>query len=248
MRGYIVLKEIAKARTKDKAAVGDTYAILLEELELVGLLQGCGLKDRLAAQFIALTCLHRSSRDMFDCPLIRVASSNYLLFAPAVIDLNVAMVVLSNLSNRGAELGRKGKAFEHSVHEVFRKRSMPVFSFRVRRDGNECEYDAVVPWDSYLFVFECKNRTLSGNDPARAHYFGLEVASQAKQARRLADALAAHPDIIEQEIGADCAGLTIVPCVLHSLPYSRVDDLNGVYFSDWSALARFFDEPYLHIT
>ncbi len=247
VRGYIVLKEIAKARTEDKSATGDIFSILLADTELVSLLQSCGLKDDVATQFISLTCLHRSSRDMFDCPLIRVGPSNYLLFGPAIIDLNIAMAVLSNLSNRGAELGRKGKAFEHSVHEIFRKRGMPVFGFRVRRDGEEYEYDAVVPWDKYLFVFECKNRSLSGNDPTQAYYFDLEVASQAKQVRRLADALAAHPDIIEKEIGIDCADLTIVPCVLHSLPYSRVDELDGAYFTDWSALTRFFDQPYFRI-
>lgn len=247
VRGYIVLKEIAKTRTEDKSAAGDIYAILLKESELVSVLQACGLKDFVASQFLALTCLHRSSRDLSDCPLICVGPSNYLLFAPAVIDLNVPMAVLSNVSSRGAELGRKGKAFEHSIHEMLRKRGMSAFAFRAHRDGEVYEYDAVVPWDGYLFVFECKNRSISGNDPAQAYYFDLEVASQARQVRRLADGLAAHRDIIEQEIGADCADLTIVPVVLHSLPYSRLDHLDGVYFTDWSALTRFFDQPYLRI-
>jgi hypothetical protein len=121
---------------------GDDYGLLLAEGELIGILQACGLKRDVASLFIARTCLHRSSRDMFDCPLIRVAPSKYLLFAPAVIDVNVAMAVLSNLSNRGEELGRKGKAFEDSIHEVFRKHGMGVFAFRVRRDGEEFEYDA----------------------------------------------------------------------------------------------------------
>jgi hypothetical protein len=247
VRGYIVLKEIAKARTQDQTMHGDSYIIRLEKAELLGILQACGLKDDAAACFIALTCLHRSARDMFDCPLVRVGASGYVLFAPAVIDLNVAMVVLSNLSNRGAELGRKGKAFEHVIHEVFRKRGVPVFGFRVRRGSEEYEYDAIVPWDGYLFVFECKNRSISGNDPAQAYYFDLEVASQARQVRRLADALIAHPDIIEQEMGPEYGGLTIIPCVLHSMPYSRADDIDGVHFTDWSALTRFFDQPYFRI-
>jgi hypothetical protein len=247
VRGYIVLKEIAKARTRDQTAPGDTYVVPLEQAELLGTLQACGLKDDLAERFIALTCLHRSARDMFDCPLVRIGASGYLLFAPAVIDLNVVMAVLSNLSNRGTELSRKGKAFEDVIHNVFRERGMPVFGFCVRRGGEEYEYDTIVPWDGYLFVFECKNRSLSGNDPAQAYYFDLEVASQAKQVRRLADALVAHPDIIEQEMGAEYTGLTIIPCVLHSLPYSRADDIDGVHFTDWSALTRFFDQPYLRI-
>lgn len=247
VRGYIVLKEIAKARTHDQTVFGDAYAIRLEEAELVGILKNCGLKEATAARFIELTCLHRSARDMFDCPLVRFGSSSYLLFAPAVIDLNIPMVVLSNLSNRGAELGRKGRAFEQVIHDVFRRHGMPVFGFRVHRGGEEYEYDAVVPWDKYLFVFECKNRSLSGNDPAQVYYFDLEVASHARQVRRLANALVTHPDIIEQEMGAKYTGLKIIPCVLHSLPYSRVDDIDGVYFTDWSALTRFFAQPYFRI-
>jgi len=247
VRGYAVLKEIARSRTAKNDASGDDYAILLTESELINILQACGLEGDLAPQFIALTCLQRSSRDMFDCPLVRVGLSSYLLFAPSVIDLNISRVVLSNLSNRGADLGRKGKAFEQSMCEVFRKRGMDVFAFKVHRDGQEFEYDAVVPWEGHLFVFECKNRSLSGNDPVQTYYFDLEVASQAKQVRRLADALAENPDIIEQKMGAQYVGMRIVPCVLHSLPYSRIGDLDGVYFTDASALTRFFDQPYFRI-
>ena len=65
--------------------------------------------------------------------------------------------------------------------------------------------------------------------------------------RRLADALIAHPDIIEQEMGPEYAGLTIIPGALHSMPYSRADDIDGVHFTDWSALTRFFDQPYFRI-
>jgi hypothetical protein len=247
VRGYTVFKEIAKARTENKVASGDDHAILLGEAELIDILRTCGLKDDLAPLFIARTCLHRSSRDMFDCPLIRVKSSNYLLFAPAVIHLNIVMAVLSNLSNRGEELSRKGKAFERSIHEMFHKRGMEVFAFHVRRDGQDFEYDAIVPWEGHLFLFEYKNRSLSGNDPVHAYYFDLEVASQTKQVRRLADSLAAHPDIIEQQMGAQYANMPIVPCVLHSLPYSRANDLDGVYFTDASALRRFFEQPYFRI-
>jgi hypothetical protein len=85
VRGYIVLKEIAKARTQEQTASGDTYAIRLDEAELLSILQACGLKDDAAACFIALTSLHRSARDMFDCPLVRLGASGYLLFAPTVI-------------------------------------------------------------------------------------------------------------------------------------------------------------------
>jgi hypothetical protein len=124
---------------------------------------------------------------------------------------------------------------------------MKVFAFRVRRGGEEFEYDAIVPWNGHLFLFECKNRSLSGNDPVQTYYFDREVASQVKQVQRLAKALDAYPDIIEDQMGPEYSGMTIVPCVLHSLPYSRGEDIDGVYFTDSSLLRRFLNEPVLRI-
>ena len=247
VRGYVVLKEIVKGRTNTFHASADNYAVLLTKQELIDALIMCGLDNDGARQFVAKTCLHRSSRDLFDCPLVRIRPSKYLIFGPAVINLNVSMAILSNLSSRREALGHKGKAFEESMRELFRKRDMEVFSFHVRRDQEEFEYDAIVPWDGCLFLFECKNRSLSGNDPAETYYFDLDVASQAKQVRRLADALRNYPDIIEQELGTKYLGMTIIPCIVHSLPYSRIGAVDGVYFIDSSMLKRFFEQPYIRI-
>lgn len=246
IRGYAVLKELATAE-KDSGESIDRYTIVFEEADLINILQKCGLEGDLATLFINRTILHKSCRDMFDCPLIRLDKSNYILFGPAIININIAMVVLSNLSNRGEVLGRKGKAFEKYIHEFFTKNEMEVFAFKANREGQEFEYDAVVPWDGYLFIFECKNRSLSGNDPVQSYYFDLEVMSQAKQVKRLAEALSNYPDIVEQNMGQQYMGLKIIPCVLHSLPYSRVGDLDGVYFTDASSLKRFFEQPYFRI-
>lgn len=247
VRGYIVLKEIAKERTSADSVDGDGYAVLMQDHELTSILERCGFERDTAIRFVSLTLLHRSARDMFDCPLIRVGASAVLLFTPAVIDLNVAMAVLSNLSNRGAQLGRKGLSFEKATHGIFRRHGLPVFNFHSRRDGEDYEYDAIVPWDGYLFVLECKNRSLSAADPAQIYYFDLEISSDAKQVRRLADALKKYPDIVSQQIGPQYVEYEVVPCVVHSLPYSRAGDVEGVFFSDWSAIARFFDDEYFWI-
>ena len=247
VRGYAVLKELVQARAHNEKTSGGDFALVFSEVELLDILERCGLERTVAAQFIDRALLHKSSRDMFDCPLVRLRDGNILLFAPAVIDVNIPLAVLSNLSNRGEELSRKGKAFEAHVRDVFRRNNIEVFAFKATRDGQQFEYDAVIVWGDYIFVFECKNRTLSGNDPAQAYYFDLEVHSQAKQAARLANALVQYPDIVEREIGAQHVGKTVIPCVLHSLPYSRLDPLDGVYFTDASALTRFLQQQYFRV-
>jgi hypothetical protein len=247
LRGYAVLKELGQARAHDDKASGDDFAVVFSETELLDILERCGLERAVAAQYIDRTLLHKSSRDMFDCPLIRLQDGNILLFAPAVIDVNIPLAVLSNLSNPGEKLSRKGKAFEAHIRDVFRRNNIDVFAFKATRDGQQFEYDAVIVWGHYIFVFECKNRTLSGNDPAQAYYFDLEVHSQAKQATRLANALVQYPDIIEKEIGAQHVGRKVIPCVLHSLPFSRLDPLDGVYFTDASTLTRFLQQEYFRV-
>ncbi len=247
VRGYAILKELGQERAHREKASGDDFAVVFSEAELLNIFERCGLERIVAARFIERTLLHKSSRDMFDCPLVRLQDGHVLLFGPAVIDVNIPLAVLSNLSNRSEELSRKGKAFEAHIRDVFRRNNVEVFAFKATRDGQQFEYDAVVVWGNYIFVFECKNRTLSGNDPAQAYYFDLEVHGQAKQAARLANALAQYPDIVEKEIGVQHVGKKVIPCVLHSLPYSRLDPIDGVYFTDASTLTRFLQQEYFRV-
>jgi hypothetical protein len=247
VRGYAVLKELGQEHTNKEKASGDDFAVAFSEAQLLDIFERCGLERTVAARFIDRTLLHKSSRDMFDCPLVRLQDGNILLFAPAVIDVNIPLAILSNLSNRSEELSRKGKAFEAHIRDVFRRNNIEVLAFKATRDGEQFEYDAVVVWSDYIFVFECKNRALSGNDPTQTYYFDLEVHGQARQAARLAKALARYPDIVEKEIGAKHLGKKVIPCVLHSLPYSRLYPIDGVYFTDASTLTRFLQQEYFRV-
>ena len=89
--------------------------------------------------------------------------------------------------------------------------------------------------------------SLSGNDPVSVYYFDLEIRSQAKQAARLADALRTYPDIVEKELGPQHVGKEVIACVLHSLPYSRLEPIDGVYFTDASTLIRFLEQEYFRV-
>ncbi|MBR1169698.1 NERD domain-containing protein [Bradyrhizobium liaoningense] len=247
VRGYSVLKELGQRQTEKADASADSFTLVIPETELFDILERCGLERSVANQFVEQTLLHRSSRDMFDCPLVRLQEGKILLFVPAVVDANIAMAVLSNLSNRSEQLSRKGKAFEQHIREVFQRNNIPAFAFTAKRGSETYEYDAVVVWDDIIFVFECKNRSLSGNDPVQAYHFDLEVQSQAKQAARLAEALQRYPDIVEKELGGEHVGKKIVPCVLHSLPYARLEPIDGVYFTDASSLTRFLEQEYFRV-
>jgi hypothetical protein len=112
LRGYAVLKALGQEQAHKNGVSGDALMLVYLEEDLLGILERCGLERSQAEHFIALTVLHRSNRDMFDCPLIRMQDDKIILFSPGVIDVNMPLAVLSNLSNRNEELGAKGKAFE----------------------------------------------------------------------------------------------------------------------------------------
>ena len=247
VRGYAVLQEIVNAHMKQDSDTGGRGLVRMVEDELVGTLQRCGLTRESAGTFIERVSLGKRSKDMFDCPVVRVRDGAMVLFGPALSAVNITVTLLSRLAYADADLGRKGKAFERAVRRFFRGIEMEAAAFKFTRGGEEFEFDAVVPWNEYLFVFECKNRSLSGDVPAQVYYFDLEVKSAAKQARRLADALERNRDVVAAKFGAERRNARIVPCVVHSMPYSRGDDLDGVHFTDYSALARFFEDRYLRV-
>jgi hypothetical protein len=59
-------------------------------------------------------------------------------------------------------------------------------------------------------------------------------------------ALERHPDILTEQFGPETADKKIVPCVLNSLPFSMPGMQDGVYFTDWSVIRRFFQGRYIH--
>lgn len=245
LRGYAVLQQLAE-QSYEKGGEPGLCATHRRDA-LVAILERLGLKEGAADRFIDLASLSMSSRDLFDQPLIRLQGGDLMLFGAGIINADPARVTLSAIANLGAQLSRKGKTFETEMLKFFREERFEAKAFKFKQDGEEYEYDVLVPWDDYVFIFECKNRTLSGNNPVSAYYFALEMDSAERQVRRLADGLRQHADVVLKRTGIDLVGKTIVPCVLNSLPYAGKVGDDGVYLSDASSLKRFFQERYFHI-
>lgn len=245
VRGYAALQCLAENRTNDAGKPERCFVIARDAL--VAILDRVGLTNGTAEKFIDQASLRASSRDLFDQPLVCIGDASLLVYGPGILSSDLARVTLSAIGSQGVQLGKKGKAFERETLRFFTERGYDAKAFKFKRNGEEFEYDVVVPWNDHLFIFECKNRSLSGNNPIAAYYFELEIGAAAKQVRRLADALIAYPDAAQSTAGIDITGKALVPCVLNSLPYSRNDDIDGVFVTDASAMKRFFAERYLHI-
>lgn len=245
VRGYAALQVLAQQRYDHLGNAGICFTIPRGELLII--LERVGMKSGAAATFIDRVSMKVGSRDLFDQPLIRTADDNLLVFGPGLLTADPARVTLSVLGNEGEQLSRKGKAFEKQMLAFFEHQNLVAKTLKFKKDGEEYEYDILVEWGDYLFVFECKNRSLSGYHPVAAYYFALEVDSAVKQVKRLVSGLLAAPDVLLARTGIDISNKTIVPCVLNSLPYARRGEKDSVFVTDASGIKRFFEERYLRV-
>jgi hypothetical protein len=245
IRGYATLQCLADERYAQDGRPGLCTTVLRNDL--VALLDRVGLKGGAADTFVDQASIRSSSRDLFDQPLIRIQDGSLLLFGPGILNADPARVALSAISKQAQQLGRKGKAFERETLRFFQEQGFEAKACKFKRDGEEFEYDVIVPWEDYVFIFECKNYTLSGHNPVSAFYFVLGMASAVEQVKRQADALSEHANVVLERTGIDITNKTVVSCILNSLPYALKGDQDGVYITDASSLKRFFQHRNFHI-
>lgn len=248
MRGFAVLQQLVNDRIPNEAgAWGRAFpSITVGDLEAI--LKRNGLAEGRARTFIDHASYSKSSRDLYDAPILRAEGDFCILVGAALSDALLIRLVLSTLANKGFVIEGKGEAFEEQFRAVLEAEGLKAHYFKVGRNGEEYEYDAIVPWGRYLFVFECKNRSLSGTNPIASYNLLRSTVGHARQVQRLAQALIDHPNILTTQIEEDCSDLEIVPVIVNSMPFAIQGDFDGVYFSDVASINRFFSERYTHFS
>ena len=245
LRGYATLKQIARDRVVTAAS---DLLITLSRDELVEVLNRVGLHSDKAERFILAATLKRSSRDLFDAPLLKLRGEKYLLIGPTSSHTVLPSVLMSVFSNAQYDIEKKGEAFQASIIKFLEKQGLEAKTITTTIDREVYDYDVVFIWGDYLFWFECKNRSMPGTSAVeRYYYYERNLRGHIRQVKRLAKALEVHPEILVREFGEDVSGKTIVPCVLNSLPFSMLGKIDEMYFSDASIVRRFFEEPTINI-
>lgn len=207
-----------------------------------------GLPASAAEQFLENLTFRKDSHDLFDHPLIRLSNGQLRLVTLAVRSTNIPIVVLSAIGQLNVQLKKKGKAFESMVIERLKEAGLSPYAFTANKGNDEYQYDAVLPWGDYLFVFECKNRALPFGSPIQDHYFNLVTKDNLKQIKRLMKGFDECPDIFAKHLPPGCATKTRVPVVLNCFPYAELGARDGVYFYDFAALSRFFSSGEINVT
>lgn len=242
IRGYCLLHALAtdRARVDDQMA-GDLMPIVTRK-ELLQLLRGSGMDRSAALRFIELAQLSKSSRDLFDTPLVAIGEDRLLLFGPAILTVIPAQAILSRLSSLSTSFDARGTAFEQYILDLFHRQGLTAVSFEEKIDGEQYDYDVMLRWDPYVFLFECKSRSLSANNDVRSFRCWQDVGTNIKQVKRLVGGLERRPDLFDKHLGSGASELTIVPCVLHSLPFAA-GEIDGINFCDASGVSRLFASP-----
>ena len=244
LRGYSVLRALAGEGAASEGHAAERMQIMPRR-QLVSTLNRLGLSRCAAETFIRHVLLCRSSRDLFDTPLIAVESDQVLLYGPALAAMIPAQVMLSRLSSLKQSFEIRGKAFEKAMLTLMQAQGLEAVSVEERHGGETYDFDLLVRWDPYVFLFECKSRSMSGGNKVRSYRFLGETNSQIKQVKRLVEGLERYPDILEQHFGAGASQLKLVPCVLNALPFA-IGELDGIYFCDASGIGRLFESGHFN--
>jgi hypothetical protein len=247
VRAFAVLSAVAEEREARPMSGEHPRLPIFTEDELVAALVQGGIAAQAAVGFLREVTFRRSSSDLYDAPLVQLEDGRFMLFSPASIGSNIAGVLRSIFARKQVVFERKGDAFEalllKRLKEFGAQHGFEAATYTTSIDTQKYQYDVLILWDGYLFVLECKNRSVSDGRPVQARHFARENLKHARQVTRLAIAMETHPEHVNAAFSRDVGRVTVVPVVLNNLTYAREGLHEGVYFHDAGALLRFFKSP-----
>jgi hypothetical protein len=240
LRGYAVLKEMCQPDSPSPKL----DILHFHRADLLASLQSAGLSNDSAEVFIDAATLSRGKRDLFDVPLIVDTEGDLHLMTPVLFSAALPLIVESQIGNSGDQ-PEKGATFENAVRELFCSHGVPAKRVQYRHEGTEYECDALVLWGEHLFVIECKNHILPSAHASHRFTFWENVRSDVAQCKRIATQISMREDLITDAFGTAARVSSVHPVLLNSMPFSVPGGIEGVYVYDYSALSRFFREPFI---
>jgi hypothetical protein len=236
-RGYAVLRR-CYAQGFGQA---DFSVVEIDRPRLVQALRNGSLADSEIDAFLAIVIFGRDSKDLFDCPVIASDNGKLYLLRSFSQFTSLPRVIVSRLTSLRSKFENKGPRFELEVIDEFVENGVPAKGFTFTIGAEEYQFDCVVLWENYLFVFECKNYLLPSDSAAQEFYFMEAMNDATQQVQRLTSALQENRDKLLEQFATVPEDPIFVPVILNAMPFSVEKQRNGVYLYDYSALSRFFD-------
>ena len=244
IRAYSVLKCWAEKILSEQPEEG---VLSSTRKEVVELLARGGVPKQAAHTFVDHCIFSIDSVDLFDAPFLRDQSGGLHFLYQYLPGVQAHRLVMSQFGKRGHQIQSKGRRFEKEVKAVFEERGIECRSFRYKLDGVTYDCDLCVVWGGYVFVIECKNYSLPDHRPGLEYFYMSRIGEAISQAKRIADQLKEHPEILAKEFGRKISGKRFVPIVLNSMPWSIPGKTGGAYVYDFLALGRFLGDGAIRI-
>lgn len=236
-RGYAVLRRCYA----QEFGQADLSLVEIDKPRLVQALRNGSLSDAEIEAFLSIVAFGRDSKDLFDCPVIASDNGKLYLLRSLSQFASLPRVVVSRLASLRSKFENKGPRFELEVIDVFVENGVPAKRFTFAIGAEVYQFDCVVLWENYVFVFECKNYLLPSESAAQEFYFMEALNEATGQVQRLTSALRENCDKLLEHFEKVPEDLIFVSVILNAMPFSMDEQLDGVYLYDYSALNRFFD-------
>lgn len=234
VRSYSCLKFICEDNRES------SYGVIIDSSIIENSLVKSGLNLEKAKLFIDLVTFGRDSRDLYDCPLLKLENNKFYILSHPLLVSSLSIIILSRMSSLQVVVDKKGYDFEKITMDQILNITNKCDSFKFKRENNEYEYDVIFILDNKIFLLECKNRTLSGFNPVHAYRKKQYIDETVLQVNRLKSALLEYPEVLKEKFGINVIDYEIVPVILNCLPFSWKGAYDGVYCTDSSSLGRFF--------
>ena len=237
LRAYSILERFY-AHTEEGGIRSEVVQIDVEKLQT--LMEKAGLSPSKTDTFLQATTFSKSSRDLYDAPILRDSTGRYFMFAPAYLSVSLPHVIASQLASQDLQVD-KGKEYEISVRQTLRDAGFHAVGFKYEVDDVQYDCDVAFVWNEHLFVLECKNYGLPMGGPSDAFFFEKKLAEAADQVMRIVKQFESDPSLVQKEFGSEVAWKVAHPVVLNAFPISLPTTDGDPYFYDSSALGRFFE-------
>lgn len=219
--------------------------IVLSDDELMRLFNEIHVNEEKCKKVINSLLFKKGTPDIFDTPIVKFEGGLNLLISFGLNSPNMINIISSILSKKELALKNKGENFEKNAFDLF-KNLENKFNFKCtspnkKINGEQYQFDILIEWDDLIFIFECKNRSIPNTLPKSLSNFREKIDEYTHQVNRLKNGLFQH----SKEFSIDISSKKILPVILNSLSFSLDFDMDGVVFTDFSIISKFFSERYL---
>ncbi|MEJ8479526.1 nuclease-related domain-containing protein, partial [Acinetobacter baumannii] len=189
-----------------------------------------------------------NSKDLYNNPILRFSNNQILIFPLTMLYPDIITILNSILSENNLAIKDKGYDFENYVFNYLLEKSAHLDNFNVtqpkfkNKDG-EFQYDVLIEWENYIFIIECKNRSIPNTTAMSLKDFREKSNEYIKQILRLKEGLLNHP----RQHNINLNNKIIVPILLNSLPFSLDYSISDIYFLDLSCFSAFFNNKNLYL-